>query len=154
MSTVPSESIPVPEPTESQVERVEEEEEEVDTKHARKRTFTVNESSVELKGGRYVSKSATQAAQKASKQLFRKVGEDTNEITFVLRELKPRVKGVKPTPPKLMKYVTKRELRAEPLKVMLDGNEVWIRYNFKVIPLGRVGKDGIARKEVAEPVTE
>lgn len=115
-------------------------------KNKGKRTFTVSESSVELKGGRYVSKSATQAAQKAAKQLFRKVPEtQTNEIEFVLRELKPRVKGVKIVP-KRMKYQVTRVLRDEPLRVMLDGNEVLIKYKFHIKPLGRLNPDGTLRK--------
>lgn len=100
----------------------------------KKRTFTVAESSVDVTGGRYLSRNATQASLKAAKQQFRRAGDDVTQVTFTLREIKPRVKGVK-RPVVLVKYKAEKKLREKPLELKLNGTTVVVRYEFKVHPV-------------------
>lgn len=99
----------------------------------RKRTFTVAESSIGVTGGRYLSRNATQASLKAAKQQFRRVPEDQTEVSFTLREIKPRVKGVK-RPTVLIQYHAEKKLREKPLTLTLNGTTVVVKYEFKVRP--------------------
>lgn len=96
-----------------------------------KRVFSVKESSVDIKGGRYHSKVVTQAAQKAAKQLFRKADDSMTEITFTLREMKRRTKGASPRT-KTYSFSATKQKRDVPLRIDLDGKEILIENDFVV----------------------
>lgn len=98
---------------------------------APKRVFSVKESSVDIKGGRYHSKVVTQAAQKAAKQLFRKADDSVTELTFTLREMKRRTKGASPRTKTYAFSATKKK-RDVPLRIDLDGKQIVIENDFVV----------------------
>lgn len=96
-----------------------------------KRVFSVKESSVDIKGGRYHSKVVTQAAQKAAKQLFRKADASVTEITFTLREMKKRAKGMSPRN-KTYAFSAEKRKRDTPLRIKLEDKEIVIENDFVV----------------------
>lgn len=94
----------------------------------KKRTFTVNSSNVQEKGGSYKSKNHLSAAKKAASQLFKKAAKTKHktkkQITFELRETTSGSNR------KTMKYVAKRVKLAKPKVVEIMGTK--ITYNFKI----------------------
>jgi hypothetical protein len=94
----------------------------------KKRTFTVNSSNVQEKGGSYKSKNPLSAAKKAASQLFKKAAKTKHktkkQITFELRET------TSGSDKKTMKYVAKRVKLAKPKVVEIMGTK--ITYNFKI----------------------
>lgn len=128
MSTTPDvtttpESVPTPVPETSP---------ETSTKTKRERFYSVKTSSIDVKGGRYRSSvGVSQAAQKATTQLFRKAGADVEFIDFTLREVKNR-KGTTKYRGKEFQFRGERKKRATPLVIQLNGKEVRIEYEYKV----------------------
>ena len=94
----------------------------------KKRTFTVNSSNVQEKGGSYKYKNHLYAAKKAASQLFKKAAKTKHktkkQITFELRETTSGSNR------KTMKYVAKRVKLAKPKVVEIMGTK--ITYNFKI----------------------
>lgn len=106
--------------------------EETPKKTNRERFYSVKTSSIDVKGGRYRSSvGVSQAAQKATTQLFRKSNADVNFIDFTLREVKNR-KGTTKYRGKEFQFRGERKKRETPLVIQLNGKEVHIEYEYKV----------------------
>jgi spore coat protein U-like protein len=94
-----------------------------------KRTFTVDSSNVEEKGGRYTSKNPLSAAKKAASQLFKKAAKTKHKTKKQLKfDLRETTNG---TDKKIMKYVAKRVKLAQPKVVEIMGSK--ITYNYKIV---------------------
>lgn len=91
-----------------------------------KRTFTIDSSNVQEKGGRYTSKNPISAAKKAASQLFKKAAKSKTQITFELRET------TKGEDKKIHKYTAKRVKLAKPKVITIMGNEITYRYTVQV----------------------
>jgi len=94
-----------------------------------KRTFTIDSSNVQEKGGRYTSKNPLSAAKKAASQLFKKATKTNHktkkQITFILRET------TSGSEKKKKKYVAKRVKLSKPKIIEIMGTK--ITYNFKIV---------------------
>lgn len=98
----------------------------------RERFYSIKTSSIDVKGGRYRSSvGVSQAAQKATTQLFRKAKSDVDVIDFTLREVKNR-KGTTKYRGKEFQFRGDRKKRENPLVIQLNGKEVRIEYEYKV----------------------
>ncbi len=91
------------------------------------KTYTVESSSVNEMGGRYVSKTPSAAARKAATKLFKKASKGTqSKVTFCLRET------TADSAKKEFHYVATRVKLAKPLVRVINGVEIVNRYKTEV----------------------
>jgi hypothetical protein len=89
------------------------------------KTYTVESSSINETGGRYVSKTPSSAARKAATKLFKKAS-NSGKITFCLRETTVDSKK------KEFHYVATRVKLAKPLVRVINGVEIVNRFKTEV----------------------
>lgn len=90
------------------------------------RTFTVSDSEIDVKGGRYTGKSPYAVAAKAARVLFKQAKATKREIRFTLKET------TRDSSEKTFRYIGVKEQLNKPIVVTLGNSEVSINHKYHV----------------------